>query len=101
LQVPNFALILATKKTTSKDKVGMDLTSSGFCCSAEPIRYSSVNNFVQAFKDCGFKQENMIPAYGLAEHVLVVSIVACDEDRVVRRAWIFDTQMGEGEAYKI
>lgn len=40
---------------------------------SEPVKYSTITNFIDKFSKCGFKAEAMCPVYGLAENTLMVS----------------------------
>lgn len=71
---PNFALDLAVRKVTGEDRAALDLSCLRVCViGAEPVRHASVERFAQAFGKQGFAQDNMAPAYGLAEAVVAVS----------------------------
>jgi amino acid adenylation domain-containing protein len=71
---PDFAYALCTKKVTSEQRAGLDLSSwlrayNG----AEPIRHSTLEAFAAAFEPCGFRARSFFPCYGLAEGTLMVS----------------------------
>jgi acyl-CoA synthetase (AMP-forming)/AMP-acid ligase II len=61
----------------------MDI-STVFFVGAEPVRNTTIDNFVDAFKGCGANKNNILPGYGLAESVLVVSLVG-EESNVSER----------------
>lgn len=87
---PPFALELCCKKATPEDFRSIDLTRVEVSCvphpaclhhfshwalqalliGAEPVRDSALQQFVTAFKPCGFNEHALTPCYGLAEHVL-------------------------------
>ena len=71
---PNFAYDLCLKKITDGQIKNLDLSSWRIAVSgAEPIRKSTLQNFAQKFASCGFKEEFLEPAYGMAETTLFVA----------------------------
>src|SRR6185295_2242949 len=42
-------------------------------CGAEPIQAETMQRFTDAFSACGFKAENMMPCYGMAESTLAIT----------------------------
>lgn len=72
--VPNFALDLCVRKTTSAERKTLDLGSLKLCVvAAEPVRAATVERFLRAFEKQGFPRRGMIPGYGLAEAVVAVT----------------------------
>ncbi len=72
---PNFSFDLVARKSTAAERDALDLSGwrrANNC--AEPIRWSSVRRFLDAFGPCGFADEAMAPMYGLAEATLAVSM---------------------------
>src|SRR5215467_13132713 len=71
---PNFAYELCATKISEKEKAGLDLSSWIMALNgAEPVFPETLDRFVTAFADYGFKRSAFYPAYGLAEATLVVS----------------------------
>lgn len=71
---PNFALDYCVKNITEEQKKEINLSSiKVFFCGSEQIRVESLENFKNSFKICGFKPENFLPCYGLAESTLMVT----------------------------
>lgn len=71
---PNFAYELCTQKITQQQKETLDLSSWSVAFNgAEPVRYETLERFVEAFAECGFHQEAFYPCYGMAETTLMVS----------------------------
>lgn len=71
---PNFAFEYCTRKVTELQKKSLDLSCWRVAINgAEPIHHETIERFYQAFKSCGFKKENFVPSYGLAEATLMVS----------------------------
>ncbi len=71
----NFAYDLCVAKVAPEERAGLDLrrwraTING----AEPVRAESIERFHRAFAPAGLREETMLPAYGLAEATLVVSV---------------------------
>ena len=71
---PNFAYDLCLRKITSEQKACLDLSSWEVAFTgAEPIRASTLQQFAEAFKECGFKANAFYPCYGMAETTLFVT----------------------------
>lgn len=82
---PNFAYDLCVKKTTEKDRQGLDLSSWRMAfCGAEPIRSETVATFTQTFAPYGFRPEFFYPCYGMAEATLLVTGGELKAEPVVR-----------------
>jgi acyl-CoA synthetase (AMP-forming)/AMP-acid ligase II/acyl carrier protein len=71
---PNFAYELCVRKISAEDKKKLDLSSWKVAYNgAEPIRYSTLENFSSYFAECGFVRSSLFPCYGLAEGTLMVA----------------------------
>ncbi|KAH0473142.1 MAG: uncharacterized protein KVP18_004727 [Porospora cf. gigantea A] len=71
---PNFALDLVVERVPTEVLLSLDFRYlSSILCGAEAVRPSTVAAFENKFKQCGLRQGTIIPAYGLAEHTLIVS----------------------------
>ena len=71
---PNFAYDLCCRKITEEQKQELDLNNWRIAVNgAEPIRYKTMERFVNAFGQCGFKASAFVPSYGLAESTLMVT----------------------------
>ncbi|MDF2988062.1 MAG: hypothetical protein K0R50_3572, partial [Eubacterium sp.] len=71
---PDFAYELCTRKISEEQKQSLSLESWEIAFNgSEPIKYQSMLNFYNKFKDCGFRWEAFHPCYGLAEATLLVS----------------------------
>lgn len=71
---PNFAYDLCVQKINPEQRVGLDLSSWEVAFNgAEPIRWSTIERFVNTFADCGFRASAFYPCYGMAEATLFVS----------------------------
>ncbi|MBL1209089.1 AMP-binding protein [Geminocystis sp. GBBB08] len=71
---PNFAYELCVEKITYKQLENLDLSSwlSAYNGS-EPVRRSTIDNFISKFTSCGFKANYFYPCYGMAEATLMIS----------------------------
>lgn len=70
---PNFAYELCARRSVP-DRSTLDLSRWRFALNgAEPVRAHTIDEFSQAFADCGFRQQAFYPAYGLAEATLMVT----------------------------
>ena len=71
---PNFAYDLCARKATPEDIATLDLSHWQVAFNgAEPVRFETMERFVETFAPCGFKDEAFFPCYGLAEATLIVS----------------------------
>ncbi len=72
---PNFAFDLCVTKITEEQKSNLDLSSLHIAMSGgEPLRADTLQRFTDKFKECGFNYEAFVPAYGLAESTVAVSM---------------------------
>ncbi len=72
---PNFGYELLIRKTTAEQRAQWDLSRmSSWCSAAEPVRSETVDRFLSAFAPCGVTPATFHPAYGLAEHVVGVTV---------------------------
>jgi acyl-CoA synthetase (AMP-forming)/AMP-acid ligase II len=72
---PNFAYEYCVRRIKPEQRSNLDLSS--WCTASiggEPIRKETLENFVAAFSQCGFRGNALYPGYGLAEATLAVSI---------------------------
>ena len=71
---PNFAYDLCVRRIPEADRAGLDLSSWEVAFNgAEPVHAETLERFSRAFAPCGFRQEALHPAYGLAEAALKVT----------------------------
>ena len=85
---PNFAFDLCARQITEEQKAGLDLSSVRMAVSgAESVRNDTLNNFSQAFRDCGFNASSFTPTYGLAEATLLVSCARASNKPLVHKTW--------------
>jgi fatty-acyl-CoA synthase len=77
---PAFAYALATRRAGEEDLAAWDLSSLTVAgCGAEPIPPEVLQSFTQLFADrCGLKETAVLPAYGLAEATLAVTMKPLD-----------------------
>lgn len=72
---PNFGFELCLRKVTDAECQGLDLSNWRVAVSgAEPVRADTLDRFVERFAPYGFRREALIPAYGMAETTLMVSV---------------------------
>jgi len=73
---PNFAYALVTRKCTPERMADWDLSCvKAFGCGAEPIHPETMEAFTQQFAEhCGLPESAILPAYGMAEFTLCVSM---------------------------
>lgn len=82
---PNFAYDLCVRKITLEQRATLDLSSWDVAINgAEPIRRSTLEQFITAFEPFGFRRQSFYPCYGLAEATLMVSGGVKHESPVVR-----------------
>jgi acyl-CoA synthetase (AMP-forming)/AMP-acid ligase II/thioesterase domain-containing protein len=71
---PNFGLELCARRATPAALVGLDLSSLELVIlGGEPTRADTLARFATTFAPCGFRREALLPAYGLAECVVVAT----------------------------
>ncbi|MCG7563248.1 fatty acyl-AMP ligase [Pseudoalteromonas sp. McH1-42] len=71
---PNFAYQLCVDKITDSELETLDLSSWEVAFNgAEPVRASTLKQFAERFKRCGFKADALYPCYGTAESTLIIS----------------------------
>lgn len=74
---PDFAYRLCAQVVTDEQLAELDLSSlTHVVTGAEPIKTSTVEQFVERFAPAGLRAEAMIPAYGMAETTLIISAAA-------------------------
>jgi len=71
---PNFAYDLCVRKITPEQRASLDLSCWDLAINgAEPVRHTTIDQFVTAFEPHGFRREAFYPCYGLAEATLMSS----------------------------
>ncbi|KAH7649812.1 type I fatty acid synthase, partial [Cryptosporidium bovis] len=71
---PNFAFEVTVRKTTKEMMSQLNLSHVfAILSGAEPIRKNTIEKFLRAFKETGLGNNVIKPAYGLAEHTLIVA----------------------------
>ena len=71
---PNFAFELCVQRISEEQKATLDLSCLKTAVNgAERIRPQTLRRFVEAFGACGLSPETVVPSYGMAESVLLVS----------------------------
>ncbi len=87
---PNFAYELCLRRISEQDMANLDLRSWEVAfCGAEPIRANVLSRFAKRFRDVGFREQALLPCYGLAEATLMVTAADRDKPPIVVS---FDTQ---------
>jgi fatty-acyl-CoA synthase len=83
---PNFAYELCVRKIADKDLEGLDLSSWRIAMNgAEPVNPGTLERFAARFEKYGFRQEALLPVYGLAEASLAVTVPPMGRGPVVDR----------------
>src|ERR1700753_387712 len=82
---PNFAYALLAKRLRRHAKPGdFDLSTLRFALSgAEPVEPADVEDLLDAGKPFGLKSSAILPAYGMAETTLAVSVSECNAGLVL------------------
>ena len=76
---PNFAYEMCVRRVKDAELDGLDLSSWRVAgCGAEPIQAATLEAFAAKFASVGFRASSFLPAYGLAEHTLAVSLAPRD-----------------------
>jgi len=72
--VPNFAFQFVARRADPQDISGLDLSSARMLINcSEPVRASSMDEFVTAFAPFGLRPEAMQSSYAMAENVFAVT----------------------------
>ncbi|MEY3896055.1 MAG: hypothetical protein RLZZ214_1575, partial [Verrucomicrobiota bacterium] len=72
---PNFAFEMCLRAIRDEELVGLDLSCWKVApCAAERVRPETLERFTRRFAPFGFAPESFIPAYGLAEATLSVTV---------------------------
>jgi acyl-CoA synthetase (AMP-forming)/AMP-acid ligase II len=72
---PNFAFDLSARKSTPEQRRRLDLSCwYRASCAGEPIRSSSMKQFIATYAPCGFAPSALVPAWGLAEATLLATV---------------------------
>ncbi|MGO1050913.1 fatty acyl-AMP ligase [Crossiella sp. CA198] len=71
---PNFAFELCTRRITADQRAQLDLSGWEVALvGGEAVRTETLDDFAEAFADCGFRREALLPGYGLAESTVMVT----------------------------
>jgi acyl-CoA synthetase (AMP-forming)/AMP-acid ligase II len=71
---PNFAYQLCVDRIREEDTHDLDLTSLKVAFNgSEPVRYTTIKKFSEKFTRVGFKEQAMMPCYGMAETTLIIT----------------------------
>jgi acyl-CoA synthetase (AMP-forming)/AMP-acid ligase II len=83
---PNFAYALVTKRARRADLERWDLSCLKVLgCGAEPINAETMRAFVEVYSEhCGLRKDAILPAYGMAEATLAMTLKPEDTMMVVR-----------------
>jgi len=82
---PSFAYDLCCRRIAPQDRDSLDLASLAMTMNAaEPINPAVMEQFIEQFRDFGFRREAFAPAYGLAESTLAVTASPAGASPVVR-----------------
>ena len=81
---PNFAYALATRRVKDSDLEKWDLSCLRVLgCGAEPIQAETMRAFTKKFHDaCGLPTTAIMPAYGMAEATLAITLKPAPEEMV-------------------
>lgn len=98
---PNFAYELCLKRIRDEYIESLDLSSCRFTLNgAEPVSPRTLSRFIERFQDYGFKAHALLPAYGLAENSVALTIPPL-ERRALTRFIDRDVLMKEGEVVEV
>lgn len=80
VSAPNFAYDLLVTRATDEQLAGWDLSRlRRALCGAEPVRPSTMENFVERFAAAGLPPTSASPCYGMAEATLAISVAQGDQ----------------------
>jgi acyl-CoA synthetase (AMP-forming)/AMP-acid ligase II len=71
---PNFSLDLCVDAMKAGGATGLDLSSvTELYCGAEPVSFDTLTQFDKAAAPLGFKEDALLPCYGMAEATLFIA----------------------------
>jgi fatty-acyl-CoA synthase len=77
---PNFAFALATRRVSEEELARWDLSCLRVVgCGAEPIHPDTMRRFEERLAPCGLLPSAIMPAYGMAEATLAISLKPAPE----------------------
>jgi acyl-CoA synthetase (AMP-forming)/AMP-acid ligase II/alkylation response protein AidB-like acyl-CoA dehydrogenase len=83
---PSFGYRYCVRRVTTEQQTRLDLSSwRSAGCGAEPIHPSIPQEFYSTFSSCGLRRQTLLPAYGLAEATLMVTMTPMSEGASVGR----------------
>jgi fatty-acyl-CoA synthase len=96
---PNFAFALVTRRAKESDLEKWDLSCLKVLgCGAEPIQPATMREFTELYGSrCNLPETSLMPAYGMAEATLAMSLVLAP-DKFVTHVVDAETFQGEGKA---
>ena len=72
---PNFMYDLCVSRTTAADRADLDFSRLRLLYSAaEPVRATTLQNFIDTFAPYGLRPGHLLPVYGLAESTLAATL---------------------------
>ncbi|MEU1184201.1 fatty acyl-AMP ligase [Streptomyces sp. NPDC005820] len=105
---PNFAFQLCADTVEEEDLAGVDLSSlRQVFCGSEPVALDTLDAFRKRFAPLGYREETLIPCYGLAEATLLVtakpagtalSVEWADREALSRGRVVARDELPRGEA---
>ncbi|MFK7927327.1 MAG: fatty acyl-AMP ligase [Myxococcota bacterium] len=83
---PNFAYALVARRAKAEELARWDLSCvQALGCGAEPIHPDTMRSFTDLFADkCDLPRNALLPAYGMAEATLAISLKPVDEAMITR-----------------
>ncbi len=87
--VPNFTLQFLARRTRPQDRVGLDLASlRALINCSEPVRATSMDEFLAAFRCCGLRPHALQSSYAMAETVFAVTQSGTPDRPDPYRIWV-------------
>ncbi len=92
---PNFAFQLCADAVDEEDLAGVDLSSLRHVfCGSEPVVLDTLDAFRKRYEPLGYREQTLIPCYGLAEATLFVTAKEPGTD--VRVEWVDRRELSRG-----
>lgn len=83
---PNFAFEMCLRNIRDEELEGLDLSCwKAAPCGAERVRPETIDRFTRRFAPYGFRPEAFLPAYGLAEATLSLTVSPANEKPRIRQ----------------
>jgi fatty-acyl-CoA synthase len=87
--IPNFTLQFLARRVSAQERAGLDLSClRALINCSEPVRASSMDEFLRAYGDCKLRTNVLQSSYAMAETVFAVTQSSMDGQTSPTRIWV-------------